>query len=148
MKITLIANDTTFIYNLRREVLIELIGRGHQVSVLCQPLSHADELEALGCKLYDVPIGRRGMNPLDDLKLMGQFRRVLREIKPDVVLTNNIMDPSAGFSIELGEMAEQAGVNDPEQRSPYGASKRDPGPDARRGDPLCRAEGHKSCCLL
>ena len=90
MKITLIANDTTFIYNLRREVLIKLIEQGHQVSVLCQFRSHREALEAIGCRMYEVPIGRRGMNPLDDLKLMGEFHRILKEIKPDVVFTNNI----------------------------------------------------------
>ena len=39
MKITLIANDTTFIYNLRREVLKKLIEEGHQLTVLSQLLT-------------------------------------------------------------------------------------------------------------
>lgn len=90
MKITLIANDTTFIFNLRREILSQLIEEGHQLTVLCQFLSHTEALEQIGCTLYDIPIGRRGMNPLDDLKLMGQFYRILSQIKPDVVFSNNI----------------------------------------------------------
>lgn len=90
MKITLIANDTTFIYNLRREILIKLVEDGHEVTVLTQYLSHVKELEEIGCKLHDLPISRRGANPVDDLKLMGQFYRLLRQIGPDVVLTNNI----------------------------------------------------------
>lgn len=90
MKITLIANDTTFIYNLRREILEKLIEEGHQLTVLSQLLTHKEELEQIGCKLYDVTISRRGANPLDDLKLMWQFVRILRKIRPDVVLTNNI----------------------------------------------------------
>lgn len=90
MKITLIANDTTFIYNLRREVLAKLIEKGHQVTVLCQFLSHKEALEQIGCELYDVMISRRGANPLDDLRLMWKFVRILRKIRPDIVLTNNI----------------------------------------------------------
>ena len=90
MKIALVANDTTFIYNLRREIIGKLTEQGHQVSVLGQSLSHTEALRALGCELYNVPIGRRGVNPLDDLKLLRQFRRLLKEIKPDVVFTNNI----------------------------------------------------------
>ena len=90
MKVTLIANDTTFIYNLRREILSKLVEEGHQVSVVCQFLTHKEDLEEIGCEMYDIPIGRRGMNPLADMKLMGQFCRVLRKIKPDVVFTNNI----------------------------------------------------------
>ena len=90
MKITLIANDTTFIYNLRREVLAGMIGEGHSVTVVSQSLSHREALENMGCKLCDIPIGRRGTNPLDDFKLLGQFLRILRKESPDVVFTNNI----------------------------------------------------------
>lgn len=90
MKITLIANDTTFIYNLRLEILEKLIEEGHQVTVLCQFRSHRDALEQIGCKLYDISIGRRSTNPLSDFRLLRHFCRILQEIKPDVVFTNNI----------------------------------------------------------
>lgn len=90
MKISLIANDTTFIYNLRREIIEKLVAEGHQVTVLCQSRSHKEDLEQLGCQLYDIPIGRRGTNPFADLKLLWQFLGILRKIKPDVVFTNNI----------------------------------------------------------
>ena len=90
MKITLIANDTTFIYNLRREVLAKLVEEGHQVTVLCQFRSHREALEQIGCRLYDIPIGRRNTNPLADLKLLYHFFQMLRKINPDVVFTNNI----------------------------------------------------------
>lgn len=90
MKVTLIANDTTFIYNLRREILAKLIEEGHQVTVVCQSLSHREELERMGCRLYDIPIGRRSTNPLADMKLLGKFFQILRKTKPDVVFTNNI----------------------------------------------------------
>lgn len=53
MKITLIANDTTFIYNLRREVLAKLVEEGHQVTVLCQFLSHREALEQNRCLSVD-----------------------------------------------------------------------------------------------
>ena len=90
MKITLIANDTTFIYNLRREVLAKLVEEGHQVTVLCQFRSHQEALEQIGCRLYDIPIGRRNTNPWADLKLLYHFFQMLRKINPDVVFTNNI----------------------------------------------------------
>lgn len=90
LKITLIANDTTFIYNLRREVLAKLVEEGHQVTVLCQFLSHREALEQIGCRLYDIPIGRRSTNPFADLKLLSRFFQILSTIKPDFVFTNNI----------------------------------------------------------
>lgn len=90
MKVALIANDTTFVYNLRREVLTKLVEEGYEVSVLGKFLNHKDALEQIGCKLYDLPISRRGSNPLDDGKLVLSFLRILRKIRPDIVLTNNI----------------------------------------------------------
>ena len=90
MKITLIANDTTFIYNLRREVLEKLVEEGHQVTVLCQFRSHREALEQIGCQIYDIPIGRRSTNPLADIRLLYNFFQVLKKINPDVVFTNNI----------------------------------------------------------
>ena len=90
MKVTLIANDTMFIYNLRREILAKLVADGHEVTVLSQFLSHEKELEEIGCKLLNLQISRRGANPLDDVKLLWQFLRHLRKLRPDVVLTNNI----------------------------------------------------------
>lgn len=90
MNITLIANDTTFIYNLRREILAKLVEEGHQVTVLCQFRSHREDLEQLGCQLHEIPIGRRSTNPLADFKLLWSFFSLLRKLKPDVVFTNNI----------------------------------------------------------
>ena len=102
MKITLIANDTTYIYNLRREVLARLIGDGHQLTVISRCLAHKEELESMGCKLIDTPIGRRGVNPLEDLKLMWQFLRILKREKPDVVFTYNIKpNVYAGMACQL-----------------------------------------------
>lgn len=90
MKIILIANDTTFIYNLRHEILAKLIEEGHQVIVLSEFRLHKEALEQIGCQLYDIPIGRRSTNPLADIRLLWRFLRILRKQNPDVVFTNNI----------------------------------------------------------
>ena len=54
MRIILAANDTTFIYNLRREILKGLIAEGHEVSAMCQVLQFEDELEQLGCDVINI----------------------------------------------------------------------------------------------
>lgn len=102
MNIVLIANDTTYVYNLRREVLAEMIAQGHRVTVLSQFLAHKEALEQMGCALVDVRNSRRGTNPLADLKLMGRYLRILGTIKPDMVFLYNIKpDIYAGLVCRL-----------------------------------------------
>ena len=102
MNIVLIANDTTFVYNLRREIMVELVKEGHKLTVVSQFLSHRESLEQIGCVLVNVQTGRRGTNPVDDLKLMGKYFRILREIKPELVFLNNIKpNVYAGFACRI-----------------------------------------------
>ena len=123
MKITLIANDKTFIYNLRREVLAKLVEEGHQVTVLCQFRSHREALEQIGCRLYDIPIGRRNTKPFENsircfvAKNFGIyiFRTGMgghsvhsgRSGRIAPCITGMHIDSAAGFCCELAEMAKQ-----------------------------------------
>jgi galacturonosyltransferase len=86
----MVVNDTTFAYNLRREILEQLICDGHKVSLMCQILSFQEELEAMGVKLIDVKNNRRGTNPLSDLRLFMKYFIKLRKERPDLILGNNI----------------------------------------------------------
>lgn len=88
--VLLIANDTTYVYNLRRELLETLLALGDRVTVLCEEKQHADQLRQMGCTLLPAAVGRHGKNPLQDLALLRFYRRVLRQVRPDIVLTYNI----------------------------------------------------------
>lgn len=90
MHITLIANDTTFIYNLRREVLERFIKEGYQVTVVAQVLAFRHELEQIGCRVIDLQTARHGKNPFADMILLKNYRSILSGLKPDIVFTNNI----------------------------------------------------------
>ena len=89
-KVLLLLNDTTYAYNLRREVIQRLVADGHEVAIVCELLLLQEELRALGCRLIPVSAGRHGTNPLQDLKLMLTYMKILRQEKPDVVLSYNI----------------------------------------------------------
>lgn len=89
-QVMMIANDTTFIYNLRREILQGLINEGYTVKAVAQVLAFQAELETLGCEVIGLDTARHGTNPFADLVLLGKYFRILKEHKPDVVLTNNI----------------------------------------------------------
>lgn len=89
-KIMILANDTTYTYNLRNELLEKLIADGNEVVIASKPLLFQEELKTLGCRLIDLETNRHGKSPLSDLRLLFQYRKLLRSEKPDVVLSYNI----------------------------------------------------------
>ena len=88
--VLLLANDTTYTYNLRDEIIERLAASGYEVVVASQPMRMQDELKALGCRLVSIETNRHGTNPLSDLSLTMRYKKVLEEEKPDVVLSYNI----------------------------------------------------------
>lgn len=89
-KVALLANDTTYTYNLRLALIKELIKQKYEVYIVAEILKFKDELESIGCHLINIDIGRHGTNPLSDFKLMKQYKKILKQIKPDFVLSYNI----------------------------------------------------------
>lgn len=89
-KILLIANDSTYVYNLRREVIEALISNKDKVIVVCEKKQHIDELTQIGCSFHFISVARHGKNPLKDLELKRTYQRIIRAEQPDAVLTYNI----------------------------------------------------------
>lgn len=96
MKIALLANDTTYTYNLRKEIIQRFIADGNSVVIVAEKLLFTNELEAMGCRLVDVQTGRHGTNPFSDLKLLSLYKKILRSEKPDAVISYNIKPNSYG----------------------------------------------------
>lgn len=90
MKILLMANDTTYTYNLRKEILEAFTANRYEVVIVCKELKHADKLRQMGCRIIDIDSGRHGTNPLSDIALLMKYKKILKQEKPDVVLSYNI----------------------------------------------------------
>lgn len=90
MKILIIANNDGGLYLFRKE-LLETLSRHYEVFVSA-PNEDGDigKLQALGCRCIVTDIKRRSINPLSDLKLFQTYRKLIRSIRPDVVLTYTI----------------------------------------------------------
>ena len=90
MKILLLANDSTYVYNLRREVIEAMLAQGWQVAVVCERKQHWEDLTELGCRMLPLGVARHGKNPLQDVSLLRAYGRLLDAENPDEVLTYNI----------------------------------------------------------
>ena len=96
LKVMILANDTTYTYNLRNEIIERLVADGHEVLIASQPLLLQDELKALGARLIDIETNRHGVNPFSDLGLLLKYRKLLLDEKPDIALTYNIKPNAYG----------------------------------------------------
>lgn len=105
MHILMTANSAWNIVNFRRPIVRAFLGAGHSITVLAPPDESIIEIERLGCRFIPLAMNVKGLNPLDDLKLLRFFRSIFRSEKPDVVLSytikNNIFGAMAATSCRI-----------------------------------------------
>lgn len=89
MQILILANHSGGLYDFRKDLIGEL-KKYASVTVSVPHNDRWDELLHLADRVIELPIDRRGMNPLHDSKLFHQYRAILKEVKPDLVLTYTI----------------------------------------------------------
>lgn len=91
MKIFILANNQGGLYKFRRELLEKLVEEHHKVYVSVPEDEYTRELKSIGVKIiHNQYMDRRGTNPIQELKLLGYYRRLLKKIRPGMVLTYTI----------------------------------------------------------
>lgn len=88
--IVLIGNHHIVIYNFRKELIQRLMEEGYRVVVMLPCVEEAEKIRALGCELIDIPVDRRGMNPVRDVRLFLNYKRQLKKLNPLLALTYTI----------------------------------------------------------
>lgn len=78
------------LFNFRKELLEKLISEENDVYVSLPYDEYVPKLKRLGCKYIESKVDRRGTNPINDMKLLIQYIKVIKNVKPDVVLTYTI----------------------------------------------------------
>ena len=88
-KILILANSASGLYDFRNELLLRLLT-DYEVHVSLPDAETVPELSKEGCVVHGISMERRGMNPLKDSKLMLAYFKLMKEVRPDVVLTYTI----------------------------------------------------------
>ncbi len=89
-KVLILTNHSFMLWQFRRELIGEMLRQGMTVTVGTPFGDHVADFETMGCRMIDTPLERRGINPLRDLSLLMQYRKILKEEKPDMVITYSI----------------------------------------------------------
>lgn len=89
-KILILSNHFITLYNFRRELIARLILRGHKVYISMPEDERNGYFAQLGCEIIVTPMSRRGMNPAQDIALLRQYKRIMREVQPDIIFSYTI----------------------------------------------------------
>lgn len=76
-------------YDFRNEFVEALLAE-HEVFISLPDDVKTKELRAEGAEIIQTPINRRGVNPVEDLKLCCRYYNIIKKIKPDLIVTYTI----------------------------------------------------------
>lgn len=85
--ILIVGTDMMALYNHRLELIRRLIKEGFGVVVAAPKGGEEKKLEAEGVRFIDTHLETRGKNVLNDLKLLRKLIRIIKKLRPEVVLT-------------------------------------------------------------
>ena len=92
-KILILANNSVGLYNFRFELIQRLIQQGVEVYFTVPQLINDEKVKLIieaGANYVHTPMSRRGMNPLEDLKLISNYKQIIKQVNPDIILTYTI----------------------------------------------------------
>ncbi len=89
MRIYLFTNHSFMLYKFRKELIQELL-KEHEVTLIMPAGEFVSEFMEMGCKIIDVEMHRRSISIVDDAKLIRCYYKLLKNDRPDMVLTYSI----------------------------------------------------------
>lgn len=89
-KITIVCNLLNGLFNAREEILKVLIDNNYTISVIAPENEFVEKLKIMGIEFFPINMELRGTNPFKDFDLMKNYKRILKCIKPDLVLSYTI----------------------------------------------------------
>lgn len=90
MKILILTNYANGLYLFRKELLQTFSDKGYETVVSVPEDENCVKLKELGARLIYTKLERRGSNPFKDLKLFYFYKKILKNERPDAVLTYTI----------------------------------------------------------
>ena len=100
--ILVLANDDIGLYKFRKALLQRFLDDGNKVFIALPDGECIKPMTEMGCEYIETPMERRGMNPFKDIKLFKLYRRIIKQIKPDLAVTYTVKpNVYGGFACRL-----------------------------------------------
>lgn len=89
-KILIIGNHDFSIYNFRKELIQALQKENYEVHIMLPYGEKVELLKNMGCIFHNVKMERRGKNPIQEGLLIDTYYKIIKKIKPNLILTYTI----------------------------------------------------------
>lgn len=90
VKILTLANHPYVIHKFRYELFEELLKDTNNITISCPYDPILDKLISIGCQFVPLDLDRHALNPLKEVNLLFSCYKVIKYIKPDIILTYTI----------------------------------------------------------
>lgn len=84
-KIFLVVNEDRFFLSHRKDIAIEAMAKGYDVTIVTKDTGHIDDVKGMGLKWISLPINPTGMNIADEIKTLRFLYSLYRKERPDMV---------------------------------------------------------------
>ncbi|MFH0373976.1 glycosyltransferase family 4 protein [Streptococcus sp. A22] len=85
-RVLFLANHDLGIYNFRLEIVERLLQENFEVHISSPNGVRIQELIDLGCIFHELKINRHGLNPIEEIKLLHEYKKLFKKIKPNIIL--------------------------------------------------------------
>ena len=89
-KILFLANHFITLHSFRKEIIQKMVNEDHEVWLSLPEDPDNVFFEQMGCKIAVTKISRRGINPIKDIQLIKDYKRIINEIRPDIIFSFTI----------------------------------------------------------
>tara|TARA_R110002049_G_scaffold23781_3_gene84442 strand:+ start:49207 stop:50328 length:1122 start_codon:yes stop_codon:yes gene_type:complete len=114
MKVVITGNTAWNILHFRKPIIDALISEGHEVVALAPADAYVKDLRDAGVRFIPIQMENKGINPVSDLRLIRDFRRIFAKEAPDVILSytikNNIYGALAANSLRIPFLPNVSGL--------------------------------------
>lgn len=85
-RVLFLVNHDLVIYNFRLEIVERLLQENFEVHISSPKGVRIQELIDLGCIFHELKINRHGLNPIDEIKLLHEYTKLFKKLKPNIIL--------------------------------------------------------------
>lgn len=89
-KVLFLVNHDLVIYNFRKEIVQRLIQENYEVYISSPNGKRIPELIEMGAHFIEANMDRHGKSVLNELKLLDYYKKIIREIQPEIIFSFTI----------------------------------------------------------